>query len=177
MDTAAEPTLALLLTEHGQRLAGRARALTGSAQDAEDAVQEVLLDLVEAPCLLGGVERLGAWLVTLVARRCVDLLRSDRRRRTRDAVAQDMLDLVAGSPDPEAMFQQQQVVDAVAQAVNALPHDEREAFVANALEGKTFRELADETGVPMGTWMARKKRAMGRIRRQLAASGLLTDDS
>jgi RNA polymerase sigma factor (sigma-70 family) len=177
VEHAESQELADLFTDYGRALARRARALTGSEEDAEDAVQEVMLHLVEAPHLLASVERIGAWLFTVVARRCVDLMRSNRRRRTRNEVAQDMLALFQGARDPLSLLEREEVAALVARTIDELPEPERRAFVQNALEGVTFREMSERSGVPKGTLMARKKRAMDRIRGRLRAAGLLTEDA
>ena len=149
-----------------------ARWVTGSEADADDAVQEVMLGLLEAPNLLAGVDRIAGWLLTLVRRRAIDILRSESRRHRResdDAVAE----LLSTADDVEAGLERDELARAVATALRELPGPQREVFVANELEGVTFRELAERSGTPMGTLMARKKRAVDRIRAHLRREGWL----
>lgn len=165
-------TIAGLFEEHAADLRRRARWVLGSEADADDAVQEVMLTLLEAPNLLAGVERIAGWLLTLVRRRAIDIVRSESRRRRReedDAVAE----LLAGAGDLEADLEREELARAVAAAVRGLPGPQREVFVANELEGVTFRELSERSGTPMGTLMARKKRAVDRIRERLRREGWL----
>jgi RNA polymerase sigma factor (sigma-70 family) len=164
------PTIDVILNGYYPSLVRRARQVLRSDADAEDAAQEVLLQLVKAPHILGGVERLGAWLYTLVYRRCVDIVRGGVRRRDRETRA-GAEELFAGR-DPEEMMEREEVCAAVARAVDDLEAPLRFAFVENVLEGRTFRQISKQSGIPMGTLMARKKKAVDQIRRQLRRQGL-----
>lgn len=172
-ETAPIPTIAEIFAEYGDRLAARARRVLGSEADADDAVQEVMLTLLDAPHLLSTVDRLGGWLLTMVRRRAIDLVRSESRRSARETGVEE---LFSGVPDPDAWMERDEVAREVARAVEELPDAQRAAFVANALEGRTFKEISEETGVPMGTLMARKKRAVDAIRARLGKRGLLPAD-
>ncbi len=166
-------TVTELFAKHGERLERRARRILGSDTEAEDAVQEVMLAILEAPHVLPSVESVLGWLYTLVRRRCVDIIRKDVRRKLREEAVAGMEMLFEGSPDPAALMEQEEVVRLVAQAVGDLPEAQRYAFVTNTMEGKTFREMSRVSGVPMGTLMARKMRAIEAIRRRLTHQGLL----
>jgi RNA polymerase sigma factor (sigma-70 family) len=168
--TAAHP-VAELFAEHGREILGRARRLLRSDADAEDAVQEVMLSLVRAPHVLAAVERVGGWLLALVHRRCVDLVRGDRRRGKKEA-GTGIEDLFPGT-DPAELAEREELCRAVARAVDALPEKLRWAFVRNELEEKTFREMSEESGVPMGTLMARKARAVDRLRAKFMRQGFV----
>ena len=172
-ETAPIPTIAAIFAEYGDQLAARARRVLGSEADADDAVQEVMLTLLDAPHVLASVDRLGGWLLTMVRRRAIDLVRSESRRSERETGVED---LFHGLPDPEAWMERDEVAQAVASAVDELPEVQRAAFVANALQGRTFKEISEETGVPMGTLMARKKTAVDAIRARLSKRGLLPAD-
>ncbi len=148
-----------------------ARRRLGSEADAEDTVQEIMLFLLGAPHLLAGVERIGAWLYTLVRRRSVDLIRKESRMRNREAGA-GVDDLFEGA-DPTRLLERREFVEAVEEAVEALDENARRAFVENGLRDVTFRDLEEKTGVPRGTWMARKKKAVDAIRGRLADKGFL----
>jgi len=165
-----------LFDTYGARLVRRAKRVLGSETEADDAVQEVMLSVLEAPHLLPGVESMLGWLYTLVRRRCVDIIRSDVRRKAREEAAVNMERLFDGADDPASMMEKDEVIRLVAKAVDELPKPQREIFVANAMEGRTFREIAEETGVPPGTLMARKKRAVDAIRRRLKRCGVLPEE-
>jgi RNA polymerase sigma factor (sigma-70 family) len=164
-----------LFVSQGPALVRRARAVMRSEADAEDAVQEAMLSLLRAPHVLGGVERLAGWIFTVVRRRCADIARSDSRRRSAEAEAEEQVGVedLFDVDDPAALMERDEVADAVAEVVEGLPGELRFAFMGNALDGRTFRELAEESGVPAGTLMARKKRAVDRIRHELERRKLL----
>jgi RNA polymerase sigma factor (sigma-70 family) len=138
-------------------------------------VQEVMLSILEAPHVLPTIESLLGWLYTLVRRRCVDIIRKDVSRKAREETAVGMEVLFSGTPDPATLMEQDEVVDLVAEAIDRLPALQRDVFIMNALDELTFREISASTGVPMGTLMARKKRAVESIRRHLARHGILTE--
>lgn len=162
--TAGHP-VAEIFAEHGREMVRRARRVLRSDADADDAVQEVMLALVRAPHVLGAVERIGAWLLALVHRRCVDLIRKDRRREEGEAEA-GIRDLFPGT-DPAELAEHEELCRAIARAVDALSDELRWAFVKNGLEERTFREMSEESGVPMGTLMARKAKAVELLRAEL----------
>ncbi|MBN2358242.1 MAG: sigma-70 family RNA polymerase sigma factor [Deltaproteobacteria bacterium] len=168
----AADAIAELFEEHRLALLRRARRVVGAEADAEDAVQEVMITLLRAPHLLAGVERLGGWLLTLVTRRCLDLMRSESRRRARES-AQGVVELFAGSVQPLALMQRAEVCQFVARQIAALPVEQRAVFVGNALDGMSYRELSEAWGVPMGTLMARKKKAVDTLRASLREQGYL----
>lgn len=165
------PTIDEVFNGYYPSMVRRARRVLRSDIDAEDAAQEVLLHLVKAPHVLSGVERLGGWLYTLVYRRCVDIIRGGVRRRDKETQA-GAEELFAGH-DPEEMMEREEVCAAVARAVDDLDPPLRFAFVGNVLDGETFRQMSKQSGIPMGTLMARKKKAVDQIRRQLRRHGLL----
>jgi len=154
---------------HYPLMVRKARALLRSDMDAEDAVQDAMLSLLEAPHLFSTIERIGGWLSTLVVRRCADLLRSKVRRREKEANAaiEEMIAALGADDLVDSMA----FARAVAAAIDGLPGELRSVFVRNALEGMTFREISALTGVPMGTLMARKKRAMDIVREHVRRQG------
>ena len=158
-----------LFTAHGRELVGRARRLIRSQADAEDAVQDAMLALLEAPHLLGAVESLGGWIYTLVKRRCVDLIRRESSQRDRAA------DLGLEPLFPEAsaadLAEQSEFWNATADAIEALPETLRRVVISNGIHGESFRELSDRLQVPMGTLMARKKKGIDRVRQKLRHQG------
>jgi RNA polymerase sigma factor (sigma-70 family) len=163
--------VAEIFAEHGREMLRRARRVLRSEVDADDAVQEIMLALVRAPHVLGAVERIGAWLLALVHRRCVDLVRKDRRREERETGA-GIDDLFPGA-DPAELAEREELCRTVARSVDALPEELRWAFVRNELEERTFREMCEESGVPMGTLMARKAKAVRLLRAELGRQGLV----
>ncbi|MBI3829497.1 MAG: RNA polymerase sigma factor [Planctomycetes bacterium] len=151
-----------IFVTHGERMLRQAKRLLASDADAEDAVQDVLLSILRAPHVLSDVESLGAWLFTLVRRRCYDILRGVSRRPKPDSPG-----LEEFLPVPAPKGRDGELARTLAQAIAELPDDLRYAFVENALHEKPFREMEMESGVPMGTLMARKQKAVEQLRRKL----------
>ena len=164
--------IAGLFGTYGERMREWANRLIKSLPDAEDVVQEVMLGLLAAPHVLSGVENIGGWLYTLVRRRCVDEIRRSKRHRELEAddVVEELFHReLSGDVEEEELLQ------AVIAAVETMPGPLREALIGNALEERTFREMSEESGVPMGTLMARKKRAIDLIREELEREGWIPE--
>jgi RNA polymerase sigma factor (sigma-70 family) len=146
----------------------------GSSDEAEDILHEVFVQAVRSPNVLASVDNLVAWLFTIARNRVVDWYRRRGRRQetSLDAEAGEgtssLGDLIADtSIDLERDMVRRMTVDALAAAVAVLPEGQREAFVGNVMEGRTFREMAEETGTPLGTLLARKRRAVAKLRETL----------
>ncbi len=153
------------------RLLGTARRILRDEADAEDIIQDVALTALSSPHLFAEVENLAGWLVTVVFRRSIDLWRKLARRRAGDG---DFAEQSANdADDAEARRAEAEMLAAVAEAIRALPAELRFAFEGNAIRGKTFQQLAEDSGTPPGTLMARKKRALAQIRQTLRERGVL----
>ena len=154
---------------YSRDMLARARRILMSDSDAEDAVQETLLTIMSAPHMLGGIERISAWLVTLVTRRSIDIVRRESvRRRKESAIDPDDVD---DPPNPGEMHDRDEAAAVISSVLRKLPEKYREPFVQNAVEGITFEEMSKQTGIPMGTLMARKKKAQDKIRAALVKRG------
>ena len=149
----------------------RARGVIRSQSDAEDAVQDAMLALIEAPYLLDTVENLGGWLYVLVKRRCMDLIR--RESSQRDRVGALLLEPFLPDSGPDDLAEQAEFWDATSDAISALPEVLREVVISNGIHGQSFKELSVRWQVPMGTLMARKKKGMDIIRETLRRQGFL----
>jgi RNA polymerase sigma factor (sigma-70 family) len=170
---AREHTLGELFAAYRHALVRRARALVDSTADAEDAVQDAMLAVLRAPHVLGGVERTAGWLYTIVQRRCVDILRKGGAHRARER-ADALAALFGDAPPAIDRLEHEEVVAAVARAVSALDEPLRFAFVENALEGRVFKDISAASGIPMGTLMARKQRAIELVKQRLCEEGILS---
>jgi RNA polymerase sigma factor (sigma-70 family) len=171
-----EQNLADLVGENGAAMVRTARSLLHSEADAEDVVQDALLTVLSAPNVLAVVENVGGWLYTVVRRRCVDLLRRESTRRSaeRENALRELLD---DASEVGTDLEQEELVAGLADALRRLDEPLRFAFVENALEGRTFREISAASGIPMGTLMARKQRAVEAIRDELRHRGLISADA
>jgi RNA polymerase sigma factor (sigma-70 family) len=147
-------------------------------QDTEDVLQDVFFELVEAYRLVKPIEEVGAWLFRVARNRIIDRFRKKKPGSLNvapsnpdyeeDGDAGSLEDLLP-SPDagPEAAYARGVLVDELGAALEELPEEQRFVFVAHELEGRSFRELALETGVSVNTLLSRKHYAVLHLRRRL----------
>lgn len=154
------------------RLRGFIRKRVPDPADAEDILQEVFYELVEAERLVRPVEQLGAWLFAVARNRITDLFRK-RKTESIEPVdeAEDPLDDLLASVDsgPEGAYARQVLLEELEAALDELPDEQRSVFIAHEIEGRSFKELAAETGAALNTLLARKRYAVLHLRRRLQA--------
>ena len=146
--------------------------------DAEDIFQEVFYELVDAYRLMKPVEQVGAWLFRVARNRIIDLFRArrpavlgnDTMLPTEDGEAPQWEDLLP-SPDagPEAAYARSVLLEELDAALEDLPEEQRDVFVAHEIEGRKFKELSEATGVSVNTLLSRKRYAVLQLRRRLQA--------
>jgi RNA polymerase sigma factor (sigma-70 family) len=144
--------------------------------EAEDILQEVFYELVQAYRLMKPVEQVGAWLFRVARNRIID-----RFRKRKPVAASSIVpggneegemfpweDLLP-SPDagPEAAYAREVLMDEIESALDELPEEQREVFVAHELEGRSFSEMAAATGLSVNTLLSRKHYAVLYLRRRL----------
>jgi RNA polymerase sigma factor (sigma-70 family) len=146
------------------------------ARDAEDILQDVFAELVEANRLLMPIEHVTAWLFRVARNRITDLFRKKRPEplpRPSDAEADEGLGLEELLPSleggPDALYVRRVLLDELERAIAGLPEPQRAVFVAHEIEGRSFKQLAAETGVSVNTLLSRKHLAVRRLRRRLRA--------
>lgn len=145
-------------------------------RDAEDILQEVFYELVEANRLLMPIEHVSGWLFRVARNRITDLFRRRRperplpadEREDGDALAELEALLPSPADGPEALLERSELLDELEAALDELPPEQRDAFVGHELEGKSFREMSAETGVGVNTLLARKRYAVLKLREALA---------
>jgi RNA polymerase sigma factor (sigma-70 family) len=143
--------------------------------DAEDILQDVFYKLVEANRLLMPIDHITGWLFQVARNRIVDLFRKKTFRNFPNAVATDEDDelmeledlLPAPDAGPEALYARNVLLDEFEAAIQDLPPDQRAVFVAHEFEGRTFKEMAEETGVSINTLLARKRYAVRYLRKRM----------
>jgi RNA polymerase sigma factor (sigma-70 family) len=164
-----------IVAEERSRLRNFIRRRVPDPSDAEDIVQEVLYELVEANRLLMPIEHVTGWLFRVARNRITDLLRKKKPESfSVTAVADENDELLLfedllPSPDagPEALYARNVLLDELESAVDELPEEQREVFVAHELEGRSFKEMAAEKGVSVNTLLSRKRYAVLRLRERL----------
>jgi RNA polymerase sigma factor (sigma-70 family) len=164
-----------VVAEQRGRLRNFIRRRVPDPSDAEDIVQEVFYELVEANRLLMPIEHVTGWLFRVARNRITDLFRKKKPQTFSGAAAEDesgellRIEELLPSPDagPEALYFRSVVLDKLEFALRELPREQREVFVAHELEGRSFKELSAESGVGVNTLLARKRYAVLRLRERL----------
>jgi RNA polymerase sigma factor (sigma-70 family) len=158
------------------RLRSFIRIRVGDIDDAEDILQDVLYELVEATRLMKPIEHASAWLFRVARNRITDLFRKRKPEVSLDAptvAAEGALlfeDLLPSTDaGPEAAYARTVLLEELDAALDDLPEDQRDVFVAHELEGRSFKDLAAESGLSVNTLLARKRYAVLRLRRRLQA--------
>jgi RNA polymerase sigma factor (sigma-70 family) len=142
---------------------------------AEDILQEVFVELVEAYRLLKPIEQVSGWLFRVAKNRIIDRFRGRRieslsqAQYGEDDDAAFSLEDLLPSPDagPEAAYVRSVLLDEIDEALEEMPPEQRFVFIAHEWEGQSFKELAEETGVSMNTLLSRKRYAVLHLRRRL----------
>ena len=144
--------------------------------DAEDILQEVFYELVQAYRLMKPAEQVGAWLFRVARNRIIDRFRKRRPEAARSNAGEKEEELfpwedLLPSPDagPEAAYAREVLLEELDAALDELPEEQREVFVAHELEGRSFNDLAAATGLSVNTLLSRKHYAVLHLRRRLRA--------
>lgn len=158
------------------RLAAFIRRRVPAPADVEDILQDVFFELLEAARLLRPIEHLGGWLFGVARHRIADLFRRDPAVAAAapvDGADDDGASLEELLPDPEAgpdaAYARRLLLEAMDDALDELPAAQREVFIAHELEGRSFRELAQETGLGINTLLSQKHYAVRHLRKRLLA--------
>jgi RNA polymerase sigma factor (sigma-70 family) len=157
------------------RLRNFIRRRVPDPRDAEEVLQDVFYKLVEANRLLMPIEHLTGWLFRVARNRITDLFRKKMPESFSDAAVEDedgealQIEDLLPSPDagPEALYLRSVLLDELELALDELPEDQRDVFVAHELEGRSFKQLAAETGVSVNTLLSRKRYAVLHLRERL----------
>lgn len=172
MKTGHNERITDVVTRERSRLLDFIRRRVPNARDAEDILQDVFEELVEANRLLMPIEHVTAWLFRVARNRIIDSFRRKRPIPLEDLGGDResrQLDELLRSPEagPESRYLQQVLVDELAAAVEELPPDQRQVFVGHELEGLSFKAMAAETSVSINTLLSRKRYAVKQLRARL----------
>ncbi len=151
------------------------RARLPNEADVEDLLQDVFADLVEADALVEPVRQVSAWLFRVARNRLIDRFRKKRPKTVPIGTSAEeeaegvFLEEWLPSPGagPEAAFARGILLEELFAALDELPPEQREIFVAHELEGRSFKELANQTGLSVNTLLSRKRYAVMQLRERL----------
>jgi RNA polymerase sigma factor (sigma-70 family) len=164
-----------VVNQERSRLLNFIRRRVPDPRDAEDILQEVFYELVEANRLLMPIDHITGWLFRVARNRIIDLFRKKKPVNFGDAAIADeddeslQFEDLLPSPDagPDALYARGVLLAAFELAVSELPPEQREVFVANEIEGLSFKEIAARTGFGMNTLLSRKRYAVLHLRERL----------
>ena len=170
--TNREQTITNAIDTYGKRLFSFIRSRVPSNADAEDILQDVWFQLSKV-IQIDTIEQISGWLFR-VARNKV----TDRYRKTQPDLLEDLQEnaeegsfireiLLADPLDPEDAELKELFWEALFDALDELPENQRQAFIWNELEDQTFQEMADRTGESIKTWISRKRYAVQHLRKRL----------
>jgi len=160
------------------RLRNFIRRRVDDVGDAEDILQDVFYELIEAYRMMKPVEQVTAWLFRVARNRITDLFRRKNRERLSTdsaAAAEDgdvlLLEELLPSPEagPDAAYARSVLLEELDHALDELPEEQREVFVGHEWMGYSFKELSAQTGVSLNTLLSRKHYAVLHLRKRLQA--------
>src|SRR5688572_18636601 len=157
------------------RLRNFIRRRVPRAEDVEDILQDVFSELVEANRRLMPIEHVSGWLFRVARNRVIDWLRKKQPERLGEAAILDsngelvpIEDLLQSEgADPEAEYARRRLVEELQQALHELPEEQRAVFVAHEIQGRSFKEIAAQSGINVNTLLARKRYAVLHLRERL----------
>lgn len=173
--SAQDSTIAHAVSTEGRRLRRFIARYVVDHAEAEDILQDVLYELVGSYRLMKPVENAGAWLVRVARNRIIDRFRKQRTQPVAEAPAMDeegeyfswdefLPDAGAG---PEEALMRETILQAIQAALMNLTSAQREVFIAHELDGKSFKEISEQTGVNVNALLSRKHEAIHALRKQL----------
>lgn len=155
------------------RLRSFIRKRVADSGEAEDILQDVFYELIEAYRLMKPIEQVTAWLFRVARNRMIDLFRKNKPGSLNEPISNeegcDTLEDLLPSPGlgPEAAYARSLLLDALDEALEELPPEQREVFIAHDLMGQSFKEISAETGISVNTLLSRKRYAVLHLRSTL----------
>lgn len=161
---AQDEQISQALEQEYQRLRQFIRRRVPDPRDAEEILQDVFYEFVAAYRLMKPIEQAGAWLFRVARNRIIDRFRKVQPEAL-------VLEYLLPSPEagPDAVYARGVLESALEEALDELPEDQRAVFLAHEFEGRSFREMAEESGVGVNTLLSRKHYAVLHLRKRLQA--------
>lgn len=160
------------------RLLGFIRNRVSSIEEAEDIMQDVFYQFVAGYETIESLDRVTSWLFSVARNKIIDRYRRDSARPQRTDIGlqagmdddapltlQDILPDLGNTP--EDSYLRDLIWDEIMDALDELPAEQREIFVLNEIEERSFREIAEESGVSINTLLSRKRYAIIALRKKL----------
>jgi RNA polymerase sigma factor (sigma-70 family) len=175
MADAQDQRISETFVREGARLRNFIRRRVPDRADAEDILQDVFYELVEAYRLMKPIEQVGAWMFRVARNRITDLFRKRKPEVLPDQTVETAdgeflwLEELLPSPDagPDAAYARTVLLEEIEDALDELPGGQREVFIAHEIEGRSFAELAARSGLSVNTLLSRKHYAVIHLRERL----------
>jgi RNA polymerase sigma factor (sigma-70 family) len=178
MDLAMQQIKENTFLNEKDKLLGFIRSRVSSMEEAEDILQDVFFQFVSGFETIESLDRVTSWLYSVARNKIIDRYRRDASRPQRtdfewitgkeDDVPLTLQDILPDLDNtPESTLLREAIWDEITDALAELPADQREIFIQNEMEEKSFREIADETGVSINTLLSRKRYAILALRKRL----------
>ena len=164
------------IARDGNRLRSFIRRRVADRGEAEDILQDVFYELVEAYRMMRPVEQVTGWMFRVARNRIIDLFRRKKRealRTEQEMLTEEgetlLLEELLPSPDagPDSVYARNLLLQALEDALDELPAEQREVFITHEVMGYSFKELAEECGVGVNTLLSRKHYAVKHLRERL----------
>ena len=160
--------LSLLFEDEKRRLLAFIRRRIPSEIDAEDLLQDVFFELVEAYRMMKPIAHAGAWMMQVARNRITDLFRRGKREVSEEGDKRILEDLLPSPGEgPDALYARRILLDEIEEALSELPESQRDVFLSHEIDGRSFTEISAETGVSVNTLLSRKHYAVKRLRSRL----------
>jgi RNA polymerase sigma factor (sigma-70 family) len=166
-------SITAIVKDYSRRLLGFIRKRVTNEADAEDILQDVFFQLLgnKEP-----IDQVASWLFTVARNKIIDSKRKKQPlatdflfSHTEDAEMGDWMDiLMDDSSNPETVYLRNLFQETLKEALNELPEEQKQAFVLNELDGIPFKQISDETRIPINTLISRKRYAVLFLREKLA---------
>jgi RNA polymerase sigma factor (sigma-70 family) len=164
-----------VIAKERSRLRSFIRKRVPNEADVEDLLQDVFYELIAAYRLLTPIDYVTGWLFSVARNRITDLFRKKKPENFTDAAVEDEVgehlhfeDLLPSPDDgPEALYIRHALLDEMKHALAELPQEQREIFIAHELEGRSFKELSQQTGISVNTLLSRRRYAVLHLRQRL----------
>jgi RNA polymerase sigma factor (sigma-70 family) len=160
-----------VIQQERRRLLHFIRKRVDDEGDAEDILQDVFYELTEAYRLMKPIEQVGSWLYRVARNRIIDRFRKKKPAAEVSEEGAPRLEDLLPSPDggPEALYARSVLLDELDAALEELSEEQRDVFIAHEMDGRSFKQLAEETGLSVNTLLSRKHYAILHLRRRLEA--------
>lgn len=177
MTKSQNDTIGEVIRENGNRLLAFIRNRVREPEEAEDIFQDVMIELTQSYRMMQPIEKMAAWLFRVARNKITDNYRKKRPVLLDDQFVyrgndddeqlylQDLIKSSAQSPDSD--FDKALIYEAIELALEELPQEQREVFIQHELEGKSFKEMSEETGLSQNTLLSRKRYAILALRNKL----------